>query len=434
MANIAVVGLQWGDEGKGKIVDLFSRHADIIARYQGGHNAGHTVVLNQETFILHLIPSGILHEGKICIIGNGVVVDPKALLEEIDQLEKRGIKIQNRLFISYRANLIMPYHRALDQAKEKAVGARKIGTTGRGIGPAYEDKMARLGIRVADLLREETFKEKLRENLTMKNDLLRHYQAEEMSFEDICKQYLSYAKILRNHAADTSLIVHQALKKGESILFEGAQGTLLDVDHGTYPYVTSSNATAGGVCSGLGIGPTAIDGVLGVMKAYTTRVGEGPFLTELHDEIGQSMRKHGVEFGATTGRPRRCGWFDSLAVKYAARINGITSIAVTKLDVLDHYDTIKICVGYNYKGELLTEFPHLPGILEESVPIYQELEGWKTSTTGINILEKLPYQARKYIDRLSELAGAEISVISTGPERNQTIYTPGSQVTKWFNI
>jgi len=429
-----VVGLQWGDEGKGKIVDILSKHTDIIARYQGGHNAGHTVVIHRETFVLHLIPSGILHEGKLCVIGNGVVIDPKALLEEIGQLEKRGVKVQNRLFISYRANLIMPYHRVLDQAREKAVGARKIGTTGRGIGPAYEDKMARLGIRVADLLHEETFKEKLRENLALKNDLLRHYQAEEMSFEDICEQYLGYAKILRNYAADTSLLMHQALKKGQSILFEGAQGTMLDIDHGTYPYVTSSNASAGGACTGLGIGPTSIDGVLGVMKAYTTRVGEGPFPTELHDEIGQSMRKHGAEFGATTGRARRCGWFDALVAKYAVRINGVSSIAVTKLDILDHYERIKICIGYNYKGELLKEFPYLPGILEEALPVYEELDGWRTSTTGLDLLEKLPYQARTYIDRLSELSGAEVSVISTGPERDQTIYVPGSQVMKWFNI
>ena len=434
MANIVVVGLQWGDEGKGKVVDILSRQADIIARYQGGHNAGHTVVINKETFVLHLIPSGILHEGKLCIIGNGVVVDPEALIEELNHLEKRGIKIQNRLFISYRANLIMPYHRTLDQAKEKAVGTRKIGTTGRGIGPAYEDKMARLGIRVADLLQDKIFKEKLRENLAMKNDLLRHYQAEEMSFEGICEQYLGYAKFLRNYAADTSFLIHQALKKGQSILFEGAQGTMLDVDHGTYPYVTSSNAVAGGACTGLGIGPTHIHGVLGIMKAYTTRVGEGPFPTELNDEIGQSMRRYGAEFGATTGRPRRCGWFDALITRYAVRINGVSSIAVTKLDVLDHYEKIKVCVGYRYKGEILTEFPALPEVLEEAVPMYEELDGWKTPTTGIDSLEKLPYLARKYIDRLSELSGAEISIISTGPERQQTIYVPGSQVTKWFNL
>lgn len=434
MANIVVLGLQWGDEGKGKIVNILSKYTDIIARYQGGHNAGHTVVINQETFILHLIPSGILQEGKLCVIGNGVVIDPKALLEEIDQLEKRGVKVQTRLFISYRANLIMPYHRALDQAREKAVGARKIGTTGRGIGPAYEDKMARSGIRIADLFHEKVFREKLCENLTTKNDLLRHYQAEEISFEHVCEEYLGYAKVLQSYAADTSLIMQQALKKRQNILLEGAQGTMLDIDHGSYPYVTSSSASAGGACIGLGIGPTCIDGILGVMKAYTTRVGEGPFPTELHDEIGQSMRKTGAEFGATTGRPRRCGWFDALIARYAVRVNGVGSIALMKLDVLDQYDPIKICIGYNYQGDILSELPALPDVLEEATPIYEEIEGWKASTVGITNLETLPYRARKYIDRLSELSETEISIISTGPERGQTIYVPGSKVIEWFNL
>jgi len=352
MANIIVVGAQWGDEGKGKIVDLLTEHVSVVARFQGGHNAGHTVVIGDEQFILHLIPSGILHDEKICLIGNGVVVDPAALIEEIDALKERGLNVNGRLFVSDNAHLIMPYHVAIDKGSEKSKGKERIGTTGRGIGPCYVDKMARTGIRVGDLLRPDAFRNNLERNLEHINLLMQHiYQSEPFDTNKIVSAYMSYAEQLRPFIQDTEYLVSSYLDEGKNILLEGAQGTLLDVDHGTYPFVTSSSPTAGGACAGLGIGPTRINGVLGIIKAYTTRVGEGPFPTEQNNKLGENLRAKGGEYGATTGRPRRCGWFDGVAARYAVRINGLTGLALTKLDVLDDMEEIKVCTGYMLKGE-----------------------------------------------------------------------------------
>jgi adenylosuccinate synthase len=422
MPALVVVGTQWGDEGKGKIVDLLSERSDGVVRYQGGHNAGHTVVLGQETFVLHLVPSGILHPGKFCAIGNGVVVDPSALLEETGHLEKRGISVQGRLYLSSNAHLIMPYHKAIEKESERLKGVRRIGTTGRGIGPAYVDKMARIGIRVGDLLDPDLFREKLTANLVEMNYLLEQlYKVAPFDLEKVYREYMGYADEIRDYIADTSLIVNQWIDEGKRVLFEGAQGTHLDVDHGTYPYVTSSNATAGGACTGTGVGPTRITTVVGVVKAYTTRVGSGPFPSELKDDMGVKLQERGHEFGATTGRPRRCGWFDAILVRYAVRVNGLAGVAVTKLDVLDGCDEIKVCIGYRYRGQTLKEMPGGLTAQEACEPIYETMEGWRSSTTGMKSYDQLPLRARAYLSRLEELMGCRIFLVSTGTKREEAI-------------
>jgi len=422
MPNVVIVGVQWGDEGKGKIVDYLSEKADVIARYQGGNNAGHTVVVDNEKFILHLIPSGILRKGKTCIIGNGVVVDPASLIEEIERLKKRKVRVDKNLLLSKNAHLIMPYHKAIDRESERSRGNKSIGTTGRGIGPAYADKMARRGIKVADLLYPAVFKEKLSANLPDINFLLeKRYRASGFKLQDIYREYMGYAKKLSTHIADTDIIINRLISQKRSVLFEGAQGTLLDIDHGTYPYVTSSSAVAGGVCTGLGIGPTKISKVLGVVKAYTTRVGSGPFPTELKDTLGEQIRERGGEYGATTGRPRRCGWLDMVVLKHAARINGLTGIAITKLDVLDGVKTIKICTSYRYRGKIYKEFPKELGIIEGCTPLYEEMKGWSTSSLGVTNFGKLPKEAKTYIKKIESLLGVEVQLISTGQKRNEII-------------
>jgi adenylosuccinate synthase len=435
MANVAVVGAQWGDEGKGKIVDLLTEDADVIARYQGGHNAGHTVVINNKKFILHLIPSGILHKGKVCIIGNGVVIDPKALIEEISLLRQRGIYIGRNLFISENAHVIMPYHIALENISEQAKGTKKIGTTGKGIGPAYVEKMSRTGIRVADLMDGRTLKEKIKTNLSEVNYLLeKRYRVKKINPEKLYSEYMKYAEYLAPFITDTVILINKSIEKGKNILFEGAQGTLLDVDHGTYPYVTSSSASAGGVCTGLGVAPAKIDGVLGVVKAYTTRVGGGVFPTELKDKLGEILRERGGEYGATTGRPRRCGWLDAVGLRRAIRINDFTGVALTKFDVLDEMEKIKVCVAYRYedpykrcscsqKGRAcrFTDMPQSYSVLETCEPIYKEFDGWRRSTQGIKKLKDLPKQARAYIDFTEDLLNVKIDIISTGQRRDEVI-------------
>jgi len=421
MPNIIVVGLQWGDEGKGKIVDFLSEKADVVARYQGGHNAGHTVVINNEKFILHLIPSGILYKGKTCLIGNGVVVDPAALIEEINGLKERGIEISN-LYLSKNAHLIMPYHVALDKENEKLRGAKNIGTTGRGIGPCYCDKIGRVGIRVADLLQPSVFKEKLRANLFHINFLLENlYKSSRFDVEVIYDEYMGYAEKLAAYIADTDIIVNKTISEKGNVLFEGAQGTLLDIDHGTYPYVTSSNAVSGGACTGLGVGPTKISRVLGIVKAYTTRVGSGPFPTEIKDALGDHLRERGGEYGATTGRPRRCGWLDMVGLRHAVRINGTTGLVITKLDILDGLDTIKICTSYRHNGKIYQEFPKETNIFEECEPVYEEVEGWTASTLGTKDFSKLPKAAKGYIKRIEKLLGVKVHIISTGQRRDELV-------------
>ncbi len=421
MATVVVVGSQWGDEGKGKITDMISRKADVVVRYQGGNNAGHTVVVGEKELRLHLVPSGILYEDTTCVIANGVVVDPKVLLEELEYLADKEVEVKD-FYISSNAHVIMPYHRALDQLEEKRKGNDKIGTTGKGIGPVYKDKIARSGIRMADLLDEEVLKEKLTANLELKNQILEKvYDGERFGIDELVTEYMEYGKELEKFITDTSYLINQAIEQQDNVLFEGAQGTLLDIDHGTYPFVTSSNPTAGGVCTGTGVGPTKIDSVIGIAKAYTTRVGAGPFPTELTGEMGDLIRDKGGEFGTTTGRPRRCGWFDATIVKYAQRVNGLTSIAVTKLDVLDGLDTIKLCTGYKYKDEVLKEFPTDQKVLAECEPIYEEFAGWEEDTSQMKEYDELPENAKKYLDRISELVGAEVSILSVGPKRAQTM-------------
>ena len=422
MPNIVIVGAQWGDEGKGKVVDFLSEKADVIARYQGGNNAGHTVVINNEKFILHLIPSGILRKGKTCIIGNGVVVDPASLIEEIEKLKGRGVKVDKNLLLSKNAHLIMPYHMAIDRESERCRGNKNIGTTGRGIGPAYADKMARRGIKVVDLLHPSTFRERLSVNLPDINFLLeKRYRVSGFKIEDIYRVYMGYAKKLAAHIADTDIIINEMISQKRNVLFEGAQGTLLDIDHGTYPYVTSSNSIAGGACTGLGIGPTKISQVLGIAKAYTTRVGSGPFPTEMKDALGEEIREKGGEYGATTGRPRRCGWLDIVVLRHAARINGLTGVAITKLDVLDGIKTLKICTSYKHKGKTYKEFPKEIGIIEGCTPLYEEVKGWSASTVGITDFGKLPHAAKAYIRKIQSLLGVEIQLISTGQKRDEII-------------
>jgi len=422
MPNLVVIGTQWGDEGKGKIVDILARDAKVVVRFQGGSNAGHTVVNGNETFVFHLIPSGILYRGTLCVIGNGVVVDPGALIEELDQLHAKGIRIGKHFAISQRAHLILPYHKAIEKASEQSKGSRRIGTTGRGIGPSYADKMARIGIRVGDLLNPTLFRRKLEENLAEMNLFLeRLYQVEGFEVEKVFQQYMTYADRLKGHIVDTSLLLNKAIDSGKSVLFEGAQGTHLDVDLGTYPYVTSSSAAAGGACIGTGVGPTKIDAVMGVAKAYTTRVGSGPFPTELTDEVGGGLQGRGKEFGATTGRPRRCGWFDGVVVRYATRVNGLTSLALTKLDVLDGCEELKLCTGYRYDGKLYRDMPSDLDVLMGCEPVYEVMAGWTASTTGVTSYGKLPREAKRYLQRIEELADCRIDMISTGSKRQETI-------------
>jgi adenylosuccinate synthase len=427
MSNIVVVGAQWGDEGKGKIVDLLTESAHVVARYQGGHNAGHTVIIKKRQFILHLIPSGILRRGKKCVVGNGVVVEPASLIKEIKGLRRRGVTVGKNLFISGKAHVIMPYHMALEGRGETKRGDRKIGTTGRGIGPTYSDKMSRTGIRMIDLLNREVFREKLKDNLTEVNFLLRNrHGSRGISFKKVYDYYMKYADFLAPFITDTTLLVNKLIDSGRDILFEGAQGTLLDIDHGTYPYVTSSSATAGGVCTGLGVSPTKIDGIVGIMKAYTTRVGGGPFPTELTDDMGGHLRLKGGEYGATTGRPRRCGWLDAVSLKHSIRINGFTGIALTKLDVLDGLDTIRVCTSYRYsdsggKPRVTKEMPQDNGVFERCEPVYKELPGWKQSTKGIKKFRDLPKNARAYIRHIEELLNVSIDIISTGQKRDEVI-------------
>jgi adenylosuccinate synthase len=423
MANVVVVGAQWGDEGKGKVVDIYTEYADDIVRYQGGNNAGHTLVVGSEKIVLHLIPSGILHEGKRCIIGNGVVLDPEVFIKEITKLKESGrIKDDASLLLSESLHIIMPYHKRIDIAREAKSGDKKIGTTGRGIGPSYEDKIGRRGIRLMDLLNEEVFARKLKEFLVEKNFLLENLLGEKpCNFDEILTEYRGYAAVLAKYVADTSLILGKDLKAGKKVLFEGAQGTLLDVDHGTYPYVTSSSTCAGGACTGSGVSPRDIHEIIGISKAYVTRVGSGPFPTELLDETGEQLRQTGAEFGATTGRPRRCGWFDTMVIRYAVRVNGLTGIALTKLDVLSDFDTIKVCTGYTYQGKSLESLPAALETFENCQPVYEELPGWRTDITAAKSFDELPENARSYVRRLEELAGCPIVMVSVGPRRDQTI-------------
>jgi len=416
--NLVVLGAQWGDEGKGKIVDLLTAHFSIVGRYQGGHNAGHTVYVNGTKFILRLIPSGILHPGVTCVIGNGVVIDPQALFAEVDELTKNGIDVGNRIVVSDKAHLILPYHRDLDLLSEARRGERKIGTTSRGIGPAYEDKIARRGIRVGDLADPQGLEQNVRDNVNARNRLV---QDSTMDWKPVLDQLLTHAARMRPMVRDVSVMLTEAMRDGKRILFEGAQGTLLDIDHGTYPYVTSSNASVGGVCTGLGIPPRAIGQVLGVVKAYTTRVGEGPLPTELAGDMGNRLRDSGNEYGAVTGRPRRCGWYDAVAVRYAVRINGLDALALTKLDVLDGLERIDICTSYRHGGRTLTEFPSDVRQLAACEPVYESMPGWPSPTAGVRTFAQLPEAARKYVARLEEVSGVRAAIVSTGSERDDTI-------------
>jgi adenylosuccinate synthase len=420
MASIVIVGAQWGDEGKGKIVDLLTQYADVVVRFQGGDNAGHTVYLNKDKFVFHLIPSGILYEDKKCIIGSGVVIDPGALIEEITGLKKRGyLRDDSQLMISEEAHVILPYHRSIDMARERVF---KIGTTGRGIGPAYEDKVARSGIRMGDLIDEKIFRKKLEANLIQKNSYLVQVLNEGgFEFKKIHDDFVRFREQLGKYVRDTSRVIHGEMQKGGNILFEGAQGALLDVDHGTYPYVTSSNTVAGNACVGSGIGPTLIDSVVGIAKAYTTRVGEGPFPTELHDALGEKLRQKGQEFGATTGRPRRCGWFDAVVVNHAVRVNGIQGMVITKMDVLNDLDKIKVCVGYRLNGKVIDYVPSNVEAFQSVEAVYEEMEGWKAEIKGARSLSDLPTNAQRYLRRVEELIGTKIVMVSVGSERNETL-------------
>jgi adenylosuccinate synthase len=419
---VIVVGTQWGDEGKGKIVDLLAQSADVIVRFQGGNNAGHTLVVDGERFVFHLIPSGILHKGKRCIIGSGVVVDPEVLIEEIDRLKEQGyLQDDSQFLLSEEAHLIFPYHKQIDKGRER-IRAGEIGTTGRGIGPAYEDKAARDGIRVIDLAEEEVFRRKLEETLAQKNYYLIHVlQDSGLELEPLYQQYMRYGERLRTYITNTSLFLAQQIKEGKRILFEGAQGSLLDVDHGTYPYVTSSSTVAGNACAGAGIGPTQVGFVLGITKAYTTRVGGGPFPTELTDDIGALLRERGGEYGATTGRPRRCGWFDAVVVRHAIRVNGLGGLAITKLDTLTGLKTIKVCTAYRLGKEQITEFPASVDQVARCQPLYEECAGWTEDISGVREFSQLPPAARRYLERIEQLTQTSIHIVSVGAQRDQTI-------------
>ncbi len=421
--SLVVVGLQWGDEGKGKVVDLLSAEADVVVRFQGGNNAGHTLVVEGEQTILHLIPSGALHEGTVCVIGGGVVVDPPTLVGELEALRATGYMLDDsRLLVSREAQLILPYHKAIDRARERRRGKGKIGTTGRGIGPAYEDKAARTGLRMVDLGDEAALREKLRANFEEKNAYLEAMLGEEvLEYEDMVEELVEAGRKLAPHVADTSEYLHDAIISGNRVLFEGAQGVMLDVDLGTYPYVTSSNTSAGAVCSGAGLAPALVGRVMGISKAYTTRVGAGPFPTELDDETGNHLREEGAEFGATTGRPRRCGWFDAVVVGRSVRLSGAMAVALTKLDVLTGLDPLRICTAYRLDGEEIRSVPAAADALERCQPVYEEMEGWTEDISGLSSMEDLPAAVRRYTERLEELVGAEVALVSTGPGREETI-------------
>ena len=428
--NIAVLGAQWGDEGKGKIVDMLTPHFSTVARYQGGHNAGHTVYVEGKKFVLHLIPSGILHPGVTCIIGNGVVVDPQALFKEVDELARLGVDVDGRLLISEKAHVILPYHRELDVLSEARRGERKIGTTSRGIGPAYEDKIGRRGIRVCDLLGDRAaLEQEVRENVNARNHIIKDST---LDWKPVFDQLVDDGERLRPWVGDVSLFLTREIARGGNVMFEGAQATLLDIDHGTYPFVTSSNASVGGVCTGLGVPPRAITGVLGVAKAYTTRVGEGPMPTELAGDLAERLREGGQEYGASTGRARRCGWYDAVVVRYSARINGLDAIALTKLDVLDGLPEVRICTGYRTTGGTITEFPADLRLLTNAQPIYDTLPGWSSPTKGVRRFEELPDEAQRYIRRLEDVSGAPCAIISTGSDRAETIVRSGSVVEGWL--
>jgi len=423
MSAFIVLGAQWGDEGKGKMTDYLAEEANVVVRFQGGNNAGHTVIVGDNEYKLHLIPSGILYEDKLNVIGNGVVVDPKALFEEIDYLEGVGVKVTpEKLIISDRAQLIMPYHKTLDILKEKARGKNDIGTTGKGIGPCYTDKFERCGIRVCDLMHEDVFAEKLKENIEMKNEYItKLLGGEALNFDEVLKEYLEFAKKLKPFVQDTSVRVYNDIKADKTVLFEGAQGMLLDIDYGTYPYVTSSNTTAGGVCSGIGIGPNMVTNAIGITKAYTTRVGKGPFPTELLDETGDWIREKGHEYGVTTGRSRRCGWLDLVIVKTAARVSGLTSLAVTKIDTLAGLEKIKVCVGYKFNGTVIDYFPASLEDLAKCEPIYEEFDGWDDSVADVRSYDELPVNVKTYLNRISEFTDTKISIVGVGPKRDQTM-------------
>jgi len=433
---IAVIGAQWGDEGKGKIVDLLAERFDVVVRYQGGHNAGHSVQIGDKSFVLHLLPSGIVHEGKTCVLGNGMVIDPKAFFEEADRLMAQGVSVTpERVKVSSRAHLILPYHRALDHTSEERLGNEKVGTTLRGIGPAYEDKAGRRGLRVADALVPEVLRSRIERNLEDANRIIVAYGGEPLDAKTIIDDTSAIIERLAPFVTDTTHFLNVAAARGRTILLEGAQATLLDVDHGTYPFVTSSSTVIGGALVGTGLAPKHLTGVLGIVRTYTTRVGEGPFPTEMLEseaELGQLIRERGREYGASTGRPRRCGWFDAFATRYAAEINGFSSVALTKLDVLDALDEIKVCVGYNLNGEKCESMPSVSQDLRRVEPVYETLPGWKSSTLGITDLSELPRYAREYVNFLSNQIGVEIGLVSTGPERSQTIIVRESALANWF--
>src|SRR5919199_2056198 len=433
---VVIVGAQWGDEGKGKIVDLLSERFQVVARYQGGHNAGHSVQVGEQSFVLHLLPSGIIHRGKTCVLGNGMVIDPKAFFEEADRLIGQGIEVTpERVLVSSRAHLILPYHRALDHTSEERLGNEKVGTTLRGIGPAYEDKAGRRGIRVADAMNPEVLRSRIERNIADANLIIREYRGTELKPDEVYKEIAPLAERMQAFVTDTTNFINRAVREGRSVLVEGAQATLLDVDHGTYPFVTSSSTTSGGVCAGLGIAPQKIGGVLGIVRTYSTRVGEGPFPTEMvqgEEEIGQLIRERGREYGVSTGRPRRCGWFDAFATRYAAEINGFDTVALTKLDILDALDEIKVCVGYRLKGKPCDSFPAVSHELREVEPVYETLPGGTASTEGVTELENLPARARDYVEFISEQIGVPVGLVSTGPERSQTILVRGSALAQWL--
>ncbi|MEA4987397.1 MAG: adenylosuccinate synthase [Anaerovorax sp.] len=421
MSGLAVVGSQWGDEGKGKMIDYLAKKADMVVRGQGGNNAGHTVVIEDKKYALHLIPSGVLNKNAINIIGNGVVFDPRGFFEELEMLEKDGVDT-TKIFVSDRAHIVFPYHRKMDELYERARGKADIGTTKKGIGPCYMDKIERSGLRTCDLFDEASFIEKLSYEIDRKNEMIvKLFEEEPLDKQAIIDEYVDYAKRLLPYIKDTSILVYDAIKQGKNVLFEGAQGSMLDIDLGTYPYVTSSHPTSGGFTAGCGIGAGSISEVLGITKAYTTRVGKGPFVTELDDEIGDKIREIGHEFGVTTGRPRRCGWFDGVVVKYSARINGLTGIALMLLDVLSSFDTIKLCYAYEYKGEQIVDFPARLDVLEECKPVYREIKGWNKDITGCKTYEELPEETKEYIKTIEEILGVPVKSISVGPKRDQTI-------------
>jgi adenylosuccinate synthase len=433
MPNIVIAGAQWGDEGKGKIVDLLTDRVQVVARYNGGHNAGHTILVGGDKFVLHLIPSGILHPGILCVMGNGMVIDPWALETEIRELRARNVALDDNLLISDRAHLILPHHRVLEELSEELRGSRRIGTTLRGIGPAYEDKAGRRGVRLGDLLRPAALAGRLEEARRHFEQVCRGAgRAPSVEWEGLVRDLTAFGERLRPRIVDVSRVLHEQIARGYSILFEGAQATLLDVDHGTYPFVTSSSAVAGGAVAGLGVPPTRIDGVLGVAKAYSTRVGAGPLPSEIGGRLEEELRTRGNEFGASTGRPRRCGWFDAVVVRYSTRINGFDSLVLTKLDVLDSLAEIQVCTGYRYQGSLMEELPFDLEVLEGCEPVYETLPGWTESTAGVREFSRLPRAAQRYVERLSELCAVEIGIVSTGSDRTHTVFRHLSAIASWF--